>query len=69
LGNDDDLFAFALNTGFGPPNQLMGSFGRYQDESKLAINTLRKFHCCTPSLILPGKGLNRMSKSDGSAAD
>jgi hypothetical protein len=44
LGNDDVLFASALNTCFGPGNQLVGSFGRHQDESKLAVNTLWKFH-------------------------
>ena len=44
LGNDDELFAFALNACFGPANQLVGSFGRHQNESKLAVNTLWKFH-------------------------
>jgi hypothetical protein len=44
LGNDDELIPAALNTRFGPGNQLVGSFGRHQDESKLAINTLWKVH-------------------------
>ena|SRR5579872_1311339 len=44
LSNDDELFTFALNTCFGSGNQLVGSFGRYQDESKLAVNTLWKRH-------------------------
>jgi len=44
LGYDDDLFAFALNARFGPTNQLVGAFGSYQDEPKLAIDALWKFH-------------------------
>jgi hypothetical protein len=44
LGNDDELFTFALNAGFGPGNQLVGSFGRHQDESKLAVNIFWKYH-------------------------
>jgi hypothetical protein len=54
LGNDDELYTFAPNPGFGPANQLMGTFGGYEDESKLAINTLWNFHCLSPSVILPG---------------
>jgi hypothetical protein len=44
LGNDDNMFAFALNACFGPASQLVGSFGRHQDESKLAVHTFWKFH-------------------------
>lgn len=44
LGNDDGLFAYALNTCFGPVNQLVGSFSRHEDESKLTINALWKYH-------------------------
>jgi hypothetical protein len=44
LGNYDDLLAFALNTCFGPANQLVGAFSSHQNESELAVDALWKFH-------------------------
>ncbi len=44
LGDDDYLFAFALNSRFGPGMQLVGAFRRHQDVAKLAVDPLWKFH-------------------------
>ena len=44
LGNDDDFFTFALDTRLGPTDQLVSAFGSHQDEPKLAIDALWKFH-------------------------
>ena len=48
LGNDDKMFAFALYTCFGPANQLVGALSRHQDEPKLTVDALWKFHFDLP---------------------
>jgi hypothetical protein len=48
LGDYDYLFALALNTRFGPANQLVGALSRHQDEPKLTVDALWKFHFDLP---------------------
>ena len=44
LGHDDEFQAFALNSRLCSGDQLVGAFGRHQDEAKLAVDALWKLH-------------------------
>ena len=63
LGNDNYLFAFALNARFGPGMQLVGAFGRHQNVTETCCRCLVEVPLIVLSLTLHVNArLNRMSK-------
>ena len=64
LGNDNYFSAFALNARFGPGMQLVGTFGRDEDETKFAVDALWKFHFCSPFTPAPRFAGRARTESD-----